>query len=326
MKISSEKLNRRLKCGVLLAVSGGADSVAMLRICVERRSADSILAVAHVNHDLRGDESEEDARFVRALADRFALPYFEHRIEKRDWSLDETGSRESAARNIRYDFLTKTALENGLRHIATAHTKNDQVETVLHRILRGTGIAGLAGIPAVRPLNDAVSLIRPLLDVSREEIVDYLADLGQPYRIDSTNATPDFTRNRLRLELLPKLRAEYNANLDDALGRLAELAGDVQAILDEKTATLRRECVIFVSETEIRLNRSRLVRESPFAVRELLVSLWKELDRPLRRMGFEEWNVLENEIRVPRTPRLQLPEGVEITVDLKTEIVHIRFG
>ncbi len=305
-------------------MSGGADSVALLRLFTENRQSDETLAVAHVNHGLRGDDSEEDARFVRELAARFSLPYFEHRITKHDWTSDETGSRESAARNLRYDFLLETAQRNGLRYIATAHTKNDQVETVLHRILRGTGIAGLSGIPAVRPMNEAVSLIRPLLQVSRQEILDYLNRLDQPYRVDLSNASPEFTRNRIRLKLLPQLKAQYNPNIDDALLQLAALASEVQQTLDEKTATLREESVRTITENEIVLDRTRLLRESPFQICELLVALWKEQRWPLRRIGFEQWKRMEQWIRDPQTPRLFFTGEIEAALDIKTETVRIR--
>jgi len=322
---TSEKIKRWLSNGILLAVSGGADSVAMLRLFVENRRCETeeTLAVAHVNHGLRGEESEEDARFVQALAADFSLAYFEHRITPLDWSLDGTGSRESAARNLRYEFLLETAQHNGLRHIATAHTKNDQVETVLHRILRGTGIVGLSGIPAVRPINEAVSLIRPLLQVSRQEIVGYLSRLEQPYRFDHSNESAEFTRNRIRLELLPQLRGQYNPNIDDALLRLAVLASEVQQSLDEKTAALRNECVCSATENEVVLSRLRLLRESPFQVCELLAALWKERNWPLRRIGFDQWRRMEQWIRNPQTPHLFLPGEMEISVDPET--VTIRF-
>ena len=119
MLIFPEKTQRWLSSGILLAVSGGADSVAMLRFFADNRQSDSDIAVAHVNHGLRGNESDGDAQFVRELAEKFKFPYFEHSIEKTDWNADETGSRESAARNLRYDFLIATAERNGLRHIAT---------------------------------------------------------------------------------------------------------------------------------------------------------------------------------------------------------------
>jgi len=323
MNLPDEKIHRWLSDGILLAVSGGADSVAMLRLFMEHRHSEASLAVAHVNHGLRGEDSDQDAVFVRELAAKFSLPYFGHRITQHDWDTDETGSRESAARNFRYDFLLEAAQSNGLRHIATAHTKNDQVETVLHRILRGTGIAGLSGIPAVRPINEAVSLIRPLLMVSRQEILDYLDRLNQPYRVDLTNTTPEFTRNRIRLELLPQLREQYNPNIDDALLRLAGLASEVQETLAENIVTLKSEAVCSATENEIVLNRTRLLSESPPIIRELLTTLWKERHWPLREIGFEQWKRMEQWIRNPVTPRLFLPGEFEITIDFRTETVRI---
>ena len=318
------KIKRWLSDGILLAVSGGADSVAMLRLFEENRRSEETLAVAHVNHGLRGEESDQDALFVRELAAWFSLPYFERKISQHDWQSDKTGSRESAARNLRYDFLLETAERHGLRHIATAHTQNDQVETVLHRILRGTGIAGLSGIPSVRPINEAVSLIRPLIHCSRQEILDYLNRLEQPYRVDLSNTTPEFTRNRIRLELLPLLRDQYNPNIDDALLRLAALASEVQPILDEKMATLREKSVCSITENEIVLDRVCLLRESPFQIGELLAALWKEHGWSLRPMGFDQWRRMEQWIRNPPTPSLFLPGKIEMIVDHKAETVLLR--
>ena len=323
MNFATKKFDRWLSDGILLAVSGGADSVAMLRLFMEHHTDAASLAVAHVNHGLRGDESEHDAIFVRQLAAKFSLPYFEHRISPQDWTADETGSRESAARNLRYDFLIDTAQNNGLRHVATAHTKNDQVETVLHRVLRGTGIAGLSGIPEVRPINVAVSLIRPLLHVSRQEILDYLDRLGQPYRIDHSNTAAEFTRNRIRLELLPQLRERYNPNIDDALLRLASLASEAGETLEENIVTLKNEAVCSSSDDEIVLDRTCLLRSSPFLICELLAALWKERRWPLREIGFDRWRRLEQWIRNPTTPQLFLPGEFEISVDDKTETIRV---
>jgi len=317
------KIKRWLSDGVLLAVSGGADSVAMLRLFVESRCSEEVLAVAHVNHGLRDKDSDQDAVFVQELATRFSLPYFEHKIAPHDWNCDETGSRESAARNLRYGFLLDTALRHGLRHIATAHTKSDQVETVLHRILRGTGIAGLSGIPPVRPIHEAVSLIRPLLHVSRQEVLDYLNHLGQSYRVDLSNASTEFTRNRIRLELLPFLREQYNPKIDDALLRLADLASEALPILEEKTATLQKESVCTATENRVVLDRTRLLRESSFQVCELLTALWKERGWSLRSMGFDQWHRVKEWVRNPQTPRLFLPGEIEVFVDYKKEVIHI---
>src|SRR5262249_48782964 len=131
---------------------------------------------------------------------------------------------EAAARQARYEFLAKTAHECGARYIATAHTADDQVETILFNVLRGTGLAGLAGIPRMRTLNESTTLIRPLLDFKRSEIISYLATLNQPYRDDETNQLLDYTRNRIRHDLIPILERDYNPRVRESLLRLAQAA------------------------------------------------------------------------------------------------------
>ncbi len=150
---------------------------------------------------------------------------------------------EEAARDARYEFLRQAAERLGARYVVTAHTADDQAETVLHRVIRGSGIAGLCGIGRTRPLGPAVTVIRPLLGVRRSELLAYLEELEQPYRDDSSNADRQFTRNRIRHELLPRLAADFNPGVVDALLRLATLAGEVQAVVDARVDALAARCV-----------------------------------------------------------------------------------
>ncbi|MEZ6112062.1 MAG: tRNA lysidine(34) synthetase TilS [Pirellulaceae bacterium] len=224
---------------VVLAVSGGADSVALLRAMSALKTAGAgSLVVAHFNHALRGDESDEDERFVARLAKELAAECFVERADHATRRLDERAATaenvddaslaasEATSRAARYDFLIRVAQRSGARYVVTAHTLDDQAETVLHRIVRGTGLNGLRGIRRVRPLTPDVSLIRPLLSVRRSQVVAYLKKLGQAFRTDATNEQPVYTRNRIRLELLPLLAANYNSQITDSLVRLAELAGE----------------------------------------------------------------------------------------------------
>jgi tRNA(Ile)-lysidine synthase len=155
---------------VLVAVSGGADSVALLRgLCALRSAGDGRLVIAHFNHRLRGAESAADQTFVEELGQQQALRVI---LGSRDG--DGRASSEETLREQRYQFLRQAADQAGARYVAIAHTADDQVETVLHNILRGTGLAGLAGIPRVRPLTEAATLIRPLLGATRAEVLAFL--------------------------------------------------------------------------------------------------------------------------------------------------------
>ncbi len=180
------------------------------------------LSVAHMDHGVRGDSAREDARFVEELARSLGLL-----ADVARWQPDRAGHFEADARRARYDWLMQVARARGAGAVAVGHTRDDQAETIVHRIVRGTGPRGLAGIPARRSLaNDpGLFLVRPLLRVSRREIRDYLAAIGQPFREDETNATLTGTRGRIRNDLLPKLAADYNPAVGEVLVRLGALCG-----------------------------------------------------------------------------------------------------
>ena len=198
---------------IAVGVSGGADSVALLRfLAVLREEYRWELIVCHIHHGLRGAEADRDEQFVRELAGQLGLPYAVRHIDAAALALENHLSVEEAGRNARYAFFAETAGEGG--RIATAHTLDDTIETVLMNLIRGTGLHGLCGIPRTRG-----NIVRPLLDVTRAEVEEYLALLGQPYCTDSTNLSDDYTRNRVRHDILPRLR-ELNPNFTGAMARM----------------------------------------------------------------------------------------------------------
>lgn len=208
-----------------VAVSGGADSVCLLAALHALASRWALaLSVLHLNHNLRGEESAADARFVEALAAQYGLP-----LTAEVAQIESAGQNlEQAARGARQDFFDRERRRQGLDRIATGHTRSDQAETVLFRFLRGTGIAGLTGIlPVTRE-----GLVRPLIDVSRDEARDYLQQHGIAWREDSTNGLPCFARNRIRADLVPRLVADWNPALEQNLAQLATLARDEQLYWD----------------------------------------------------------------------------------------------
>ena len=290
-----DDFSRWADVGVLLAVSGGADSVAMLRCFAEhtRRSPKSkpLVHVAHVNHALRGDESDGDAAFVRELAAGFDFAYHETRLTADELATDESGSFEAAARGCRYDFLQHTAEQNSLRYVAVAHNADDQAETILHRIIRGTGVAGLAGIPAFRPLGAALTLIRPMLPHSRQRILDYLASVNQSFRTDSTNAETCYTRNKIRNDLLPQLASGYNHAVAESLIRLGSQAAEWDAYIKSQTEALFDRAVVCRS-CEVVIQLEALADQPPLIVRELFVMIWSRQHWHLRDMTFAHWERL----------------------------------
>ncbi|MDR2115457.1 MAG: tRNA lysidine(34) synthetase TilS [Planctomycetaceae bacterium] len=275
--------------GILIAVSGGADSMALLHFLAQHCPNTKHLAAAHINHRLRGEESNSDADFVRKSVADYGFRYFEHQIAQEEWNTQKSGSLEAAARNIRYDCLTRTAEQIGFRYVATAHTADDQIETILHRLTRGTGLAGLAGIAPIRQLSPAITLIRPLLDIHRNEIIAYLEKLGKPFRIDSTNSKNNFTRNRIRNLLLPMLRKEFNPKVNNAIKRLARLASENENILAELMDGIFENAIIRQTPNEIILDSAKLQPLQTSTLREFFVRLWKHNSWSLRHLGFEQW-------------------------------------
>lgn len=210
---------------IAVGVSGGADSVALLRFLAALRPQFGWdLVVCHIHHGLRGAEADRDECFVRALAEQLGLPCAVSRIDAAALALREHISVEEAGRMARYAFFAQTAGEGG--RIATAHTLDDSIETVLMNLVRGTGLRGLCGIPRIRG-----NIVRPLLDCTRAEVEDYLGALGQPYCTDSTNLTDDYTRNRIRHDILPRL-CELNPNFPGAMARMLPRLAAQQALTD----------------------------------------------------------------------------------------------
>jgi tRNA(Ile)-lysidine synthase len=211
---------------VLVAVSGGADSMALLHTLWRLREPLALqLCVAHLNHQMRPNASD-DANFVETVARNLGIRYICDTRDVATYRRQHKVSPEDAARRLRYAFLQATAIQVGANRIAIGHTADDQAETVLLHLLRGSGLRGLCGIPPVRG-----AIVRPLIHVSRTDILDYLQTHRLLFREDSSNAQRRFTRNRLRLDILPALRQHFNPRLSHTLGRTAQLLAEDEAAL-----------------------------------------------------------------------------------------------
>jgi tRNA(Ile)-lysidine synthase len=207
---------------IAVAVSGGADSVALLRVLLElRQELGIVLSAAHFHHQIRGAEADADQQFVRGLAQRFELEFHSGSEDVPAYARDHQLGLEAAARELRHRWFAVLVGEGHADKIATAHTLDDQAETVLMRVLRGTGVRGLAGIS---PEHKEKQLVRPLLGVTRRQIEAYLNALGQPWRNDSSNLDLSHTRNRVRHTLLPLLEKDFNPAVRQTLAELAEMA------------------------------------------------------------------------------------------------------
>jgi len=224
---------------VLVAVSGGPDSVTLLHVLHRlRHDLKIVLYVAHLDHRLRGEASSKDAAFVAELASRLNLPCVLGGRQVREFVRRSKTSPEEGGRIVRYAFLEEMASRFDASKIATGHTLDDQAETVLFRLIRGSGTKGLSGIPPVRQ----GLFVRPLLGISRKEIERYLDACGQRFREDLSNRDLRFSRNRIRHQVLPDL-ISHNPNLLRTLGRTAEILRGEDAVLEELTAARMSETV-----------------------------------------------------------------------------------
>jgi tRNA(Ile)-lysidine synthase len=254
---------------VVVAVSGGADSVALLHVLHELSSAIGIRpVVAHLDHRLRRRESTADARFVRGLAKSLDCPFLSARRDVAALAAEHGLSLEMAARDARYAFLRSVARRTKAACVATGHTADDQAETLMLRLARGAGPRGLAGIPAVTEAH-GVRVVRPLLGVHRAEIEAFLVRRGMDWREDSSNADDGFLRNRVRHDVLPLLRDRLNPRVTDALCRTAGLLADENDWLEALAADLLAGC-----STDGGALDTGVLKTQPAAARRRVVRQW----------------------------------------------------
>lgn len=313
--------------GVVVAVSGGADSVALVRALDAARDscAPLPLVLAHLNHQLRGRDSDADEDFVVALhaqltaAGRPNLILCRTRRDIAAQARAEAVNLEALARRERYRWLAETAQAHGIKYIATGHTANDQAETVLHRLLRGTGLRGLRGIAARRVPASGVcehpdvglTLIRPLLAATRADILAYLHELGQSYREDASNSDLRFTRNRIRHELLPLLAEQYNPAIVRVLTSLAEQAEETYCIEEAEASAM-------LAQAELPRAGELLIFDLPYLrtaprhrVREMFRLVWMRENWPQGGMDRAAWERLACVVFEDLTA-VDLPDGLHV--------------
>ena len=279
---------------IVVGVSGGADSVALLSILRELRDRQSTplseLVVAHCNYGMRAAESNGDAEFVRALAGKFG---FRCEIWQANQLAKPGGEGwESHFRTLRYDFFEKLAAEIGARYVVVGHTRDDQAETVLFRILRGTSLSGLRGIPAIRRLNDQLTLFRPLLEIGRDDLLHYLAEHGLEFRVDSSNQSPAYTRNRIRNDLIPFLERQFNSDLRPRLVELAAQAHAAQQFIDSAAMLALESASQIESVDQVTIFGDRIAKLPFVVVRQSLVLLCQRMGWPQNDMTYQRWTEL----------------------------------
>jgi tRNA(Ile)-lysidine synthase len=319
--ISSEEI-------LVVGVSGGADSVCLLHILAKHRERLGIkLHVAHLNHLLRGAESEADTEYVSNLTDSLGIPITIGKQDVAAYKTERNCSIEEAAREVRYAFLGRVAKEVGANRIAVGHTRDDHVETILMHILRGTGTNGLCGLVPYSPMaydsqemslraetasvakdqRSTLLVLRPLLNVTREETMLYCQEHQLAPRIDSSNVSLSFFRNRLRLRLLPLLR-QYNPSLDQALLRLADIAKEDNAFIEQQASELW-DAVARQENNTIYLDKKQLARLSIALQRQLLRSAVTRLIGDARDIEASHIEAARSLLTKPTGKRIFLPHG-----------------
>jgi tRNA(Ile)-lysidine synthase len=304
---------------VVIAVSGGPDSIALMKAMSLLQPHAKRLIVAHYNHALRGIDSELDQQLVMEMATSWGMTCV---VARSEWESSRSPS-EDDLRKLRRDFLKRTAIQCNARWIALAHHADDQVETFVHHLLRGSGPRGLAGMPTVHrdDFDQTLIWIRPMLQVRRRDILSFLEEQNQPFRLDASNSTNDFTRNRIRNELLPWLREFMGSDGVDqrllqasCLIREEHTCIELQAIqwlaeqgivIDAPPTTL--EIGIAIPIASVRNNRWPIIQQAFWMC-------WQRNRWPLREMSFQHWQsfhkFIDDAAQTTHRKRIQFPGGI----------------
>ncbi|KPK76661.1 MAG: hypothetical protein AMJ89_03810 [candidate division Zixibacteria bacterium SM23_73] len=258
---------------ILVAVSGGPDSVALLYALLEIKDEFNLrLYVAHLNHKLRGRESDQDQKFVKNLASKLNLKFFSKSIDVKKEARKKKLSLEEAARLVRYRYLENLADRIKAQKIAMGHHADDQAETFLMRLLRGAGGSGLSGIPPKRG-----KIVRPLIEIKKEEIEKFLKQKGLSYRTDSSNLLPNYFRNKIRLLLLPQIKKNFNPKIVDVLNRASNIISLQQQYVEKNCEEILRLVCKSKRKNKIVLDLKRFIHYDISLKREMIRLCVKEL-------------------------------------------------
>ncbi|MCP4247337.1 MAG: tRNA lysidine(34) synthetase TilS [bacterium] len=304
---------------VVLGVSGGPDSMALLHALVDLNEQAGYalkLHIAHLDHALRGDDGEKDAAFVQAAADNLGLPCTVERRDVPALAGSGKGSVEEVARRERYAFLERVCLESGALVLAVGHHRDDDAETILHRIVRGTGLRGLTGIPRVRHLREGsrIRLVRPLLRHGCQTLLAYLAESGIPYREDSTNRDTAMMRNRIRETVLPLLESEINPQVREALLRLGEQARWLEEYFRETVHRTLETLIISRTDQELTVNATALANKTRIVQTELIRRAAASFQLGEQDLGFAQLVAVLDLVADPASGKqVHLPGGMTVT-------------
>ncbi|MGD8981996.1 MAG: tRNA lysidine(34) synthetase TilS [Desulfobacterales bacterium] len=301
------------KDSVIIGVSGGPDSVALLHVLFLIASRFSLkLGVAHLNHCLRRNDSDKDAQFVEVLAKKYDLPCYTHKKDVLKYQIENKLSLEEAARRVRYTFLNNVADTMQYNKIAVGHHSDDNAELILMNLFRGSGAQGLSGIPPVRDHK----IIRPLIELNRSELIDFLNQNKLEYVSDESNTDTKYLRNRVRHDLIPLIKTAYNPNISETLNRLSSIIRSEEEWIDDVVHPFYEKTVLGVQKNCIILSVSMLNRYHPALQRRIIRTTIEKIKGDLRRIRFVNVNSVIGLIEKGSAyGKVDLPDRIKIQRD-----------
>ena len=320
----SIKKHNLLKFGdkVLVAVSGGADSLALLFSLNALKEIYGLrLYVAHLDHGLRRSAGK-DRLFVNSIARKLEIPFYSKKINLKKFR--RNGSLEEVARKARLDFLIKISRKINADKIALGHTKDDQAETVLMRILRGSGLYGLSSILPSRKIN-GLTFIRPLIETERNGIEVFLEGLKIRPRQDSTNFETRFFRNKIRLKLLPFLKKEFNPQIKQSLSNLAQISASDYEFIKELASCSLKQCKCRLSNKSLSLDLNKFLSLNKSLQRMVLRLCVEMLTSSIRRLTFKHWQEVEDMIYLPTSNAIvHFPRQISVAKQKGRIVITVR--
>ena len=291
--------------GIVIGLSGGPDSVCLLHLlCSVREELNLKLAAAHINHMIRGEEADGDEEYSRQLCEKFDVDFFALRKDVEGYAKEKGMSSETAGRKVRYDFFNEVLKKKGYSKIATAHNANDQAETILLRIMRGTGLDGLAGIPVKRENK----YIRPILFMKREEVEEYCKKSNLEPRIDATNLEKLYSRNKVRLDIIPYMKENFNKDVVEAINRMALLLQDDNKFIVEEVNKVYKEYCI--EKTDKVIIQKEVFNKNSAIIGRIIRKSIKKVNGNQYDVELKHIKEIENIQKVSTNKTVDLPYGI----------------
>ena len=296
---------------ILAAFSGGSDSSAMLdmlaKYCAQTGTA---LYAAHVNHCIRGAEADKDEEFCRETAKRLGVKIFVLKVDVPAYAQEHKLSVETAARELRYEFFDRIMRENNIHILATAHNANDNLETILFNLSRGCGLSGICGIPPVRNCEGGY-VVRPILEMSKTQILEYCRDNGIEFVTDSTNTDTDYTRNMIRAQIIPALMAINSGAVENA-ARLSATLRDDAACLEGMT-----DWFLESIEDDMSVDTEKLVGSPAAISSRVIIALYREVSGGKSLEQVHVNDIIRLCERCVTHSKIQLPSGIDAKIENK---------